>query len=399
LGLRACYERVSQIVARIQGAMFTDHACYARDLLRHFDEPSWLLAGGVGGLEMSLLDVCLVRSRGRSGELVVRLGMPLVDDYLEFLAGRCRPNTVLAAGYDLKVFFGVVGKPPGEVVAADVLGFITAQRAGRSSGRSLQSVCEDDASDGVSTSTVARRLSIVSGFFAFLQARGDIDANPVPRGLPTRRERSRPGQGVPLTRRTRRLPRILAPTEVDALIVALRTHRDRAMVAAMVLGGLRRCEVLGLRLEDLRVAERRVFIADGKGGHQRLVPVSSRFFAAVADYLDLERPAGADTERVFVVLKGPNRGHPLSVRGLDQMLAGAKRRAGLAHATCHELRHTCLTRLREAGMALEAVQAQAGHASIESTRIYLHLADDWLAAQYRRAAEVLDAQLFVGGGR
>jgi integrase len=62
---------------------------------------------------------------------------------------------------------------------------------------------------------------------------------------------------------------------------------------------------------------------------------------------------------------------------------------------CHQLRHTCLTRLREAGMALEAVQAQAGHASIESTRIYLHLADDWLASQYRRAAEAIDAQVLV----
>jgi len=75
---------------------------------------------------------------------------------------------------------------------------------------------------------------------------------------------------------------------------------------------------------------------------------------------------------------------------------GARRRAGLAHATCHELRHTCLTRLREAGMALEAVQAQAGHVSIESTRIYLHLADDWLASQYRRAAEAIDAQMLPG---
>ena len=60
-------------------------------------------------------------------------------------------------------------------------------------------------------------------------------------------------------------------------------------------------------------------------------------------------------------------------------------------ATCHELRHTCLTRLREAGMALEAVQAQAGHRSIESTRIYLHLSNDWLAGEYRRAAALIDA--------
>ncbi len=344
---------------------------------------------------MSLSDPCLVRSRGPSGEPVVRLGMPLVDEYLGFLEGRCRPNTVLAAAYDLRVFFGTVAKSPAEVAAADVLGFITAQHTGRAVDRPVQPV---EGRSGVATSTVARRLSIISGFFAFLQVRGDIAANPVPRGLPTRRERSRPGQGVPLTRRTRRLPRILTPAEVDALTAALRTHRDRAMVAAMVLGGLRRCEVLGLRMADLRVAERRVFIADGKGGHQRLVPVSARFFTAVAAYLETERPPGidgTDTDRVFVVLKGPNRAKPLSAKGLDEVLSGARRRAGLGHATCHELRHTCLTRLREAGMPLEAVQAQAGHASIESTRIYLHLADDWLASQYRKAAEVLDAQVYV----
>lgn len=345
---------------------------------------------------MSLSDPCLIRSRGPSGEPVVRLGVPLVDDYLKLLEGRCRPNTVLAAAYDLKVFFTVVAKPADEVRPADVLAFITAQRTGRVGGQLLQPVDPGAESAGVATSTVARRLSIVSGFFAYLQARGDVTANPVPRGLPTRRGRNRPGQGVPLTRRTRRLPQILTPPEVDQLTTALRTHRDRAMVAAMVFGGLRRCEVLGLRLEDLRVAERRVFIADGKGGHQRLVPVSSRFFTAVVAYLDVERPAGADTDRVFVVLKGPNRGKPLSAKGLDEVLTGARRRAGLSHATCHELRHTCLTRLREAGMALEAVQAQAGHASIESTRIYLHLADDWLASQYRKAAEVLDAQLYAG---
>jgi integrase len=75
-----------------------------------------------------------------------------------------------------------------------------------------------------------------------------------------------------LVRATRTLPRILTPAEVDTLMSALRTHRDRAMVAAMVLGVLRRCEVLGLQLGDLRVAERRVFIAEGKGGRQRLIP-------------------------------------------------------------------------------------------------------------------------------
>jgi integrase/recombinase XerD len=98
----------------------------------------------------------------------------------------------------------------------------------------------------------------------------------------------------------------------------------------------------------------------------------------------------------LTMLKGARRGMPLSADGLDEILGGARARAGLAHATCHQLRHTCLTQLRKAGMSLEAVQAQAGHASIESTRIYLHLGDDWLASQYRKAAEAIDAQLAAG---
>jgi site-specific recombinase XerD len=122
------------------------------------------------------------------------------------------------------------------------------------------------------------------------------------------------------------------------------------------------------------------------------VPISSRFFATLAAYLETERPNAAATDRHFVVLKGPHRGRPLTAAGLDQIVSAARDRAGLARLTCHQLRHTCFTRLREAGMALEAIQAQAGHRSIESTRIYLHLANDWLAGEYRRASEAIDAQ-------
>jgi integrase/recombinase XerD len=197
---------------------------------------------------------------------------------------------------------------------------------------------------------------------------------------------------IKLIRAPRTLPRVINPDEVDALLAALRTRRDRAMVEAMLVGGLRRCEVVGLRLEDLRPGDKRVFIAEGKGGHQRIVPLSSRFFLSVAAYLEIERPRPASTDRVFVVLKGPRRGQPLTAAGLDEIVTGARTRAGLVRLTCHQLRHTCFTRLREAGMALEAIQAQAGHRSIESTRIYLHLANDWLAGEYRRAAEAIDAQ-------
>jgi integrase/recombinase XerD len=331
---------------------------------------------------------CLVRVVSGSGQVRYRLGERLVDRYLEFVAGRCRPNTLRAVAFDLKTFFAVTGQEPVEVTAADVFDFLAHQRGDRTVVRLA------DRESGLSARTIARRLSSVSGLYAYLVARGDtpVRVNPVPRGLMTRRQggtmRSRM---APLVRVPRTLPKILPPQEADRLVGALRTHRDRAMVLGMLLVGLRRCEVLGLRFCDVQVADRRLAVVEGKGGHHRIVPAANRFFAALGGYLHHERPDGAQTDRLFVVLKGPRRGLPLSAEGLDEILAGARRRAGLEHATCHQLRHTCLTRLREAGMALEAVQAQAGHRSIESTRVYLHLANDWLADQYLRAAELIDA--------
>src|SRR5215468_3908538 len=166
---------------------------------------------------------CLVRSAADGEIRKITLGHPLLDDYLAFVAARARANTWLAVAYDLKVFFEVVGKEPAAVRRADV--------------------------------------------FAYLAAREDsgVRANPVPRGLASRRPGRRGRGGVPLVRTPRTLPRVLAPAEVDTLLAALRTARDRAMVLAMLLGGLRRCEVLGLQLADVNAGERRLFIAEGKG--------------------------------------------------------------------------------------------------------------------------------------
>src|SRR6185312_8880553 len=303
---------------------------------------------------------CVVRCYRGSELESITLGHPLLDDYLAFVAARARRNTWLAVASDLKIFFGVVAKEPAQVSASDVLGFLASQRAAR---RGERVVRLEDGEPGLAARTIARRLSSVRGLYAYLAARGDTGVRhiPVPTSLAARRPGARRGKGgVPLVRTPRTLPRVLAPSEVDALWAALRTHRDRAMVEAMLLGGLRRCEVLGLRLGDVNTGERRVFVSEGKGGRQRIVP--------------------------------------LSAAGLDEILDGARGRAGLSQATCHQLRHTCFTRLREAGMALEAIQAQAGHASIDSTRIYLHLANDWLEREYLRAAEAIEAQVVASGG-
>src|SRR3954453_4585328 len=74
---------------------------------------------------------CVVRSVSLSGEPRYALGEPLVDSYLEFVAGRCRPNTVRAVAFDLKVFFTVVDRDPVEVTPPDVFEFLAQQRGDR----------------------------------------------------------------------------------------------------------------------------------------------------------------------------------------------------------------------------------------------------------------------------
>ena len=127
---------------------------------------------------------CLLRSLSPAGEARYALGDPLVDRYLEFVAGRCRPNTLTATAFDLKTFFTIVERDPVAVTSADVFEFLAAQRGDR------RVVRISDRESGLSARTIARRLSTLSGFYAYLVARGDtaVAANPVPRGLATRRQ-------------------------------------------------------------------------------------------------------------------------------------------------------------------------------------------------------------------
>jgi site-specific recombinase XerD len=136
---------------------------------------------------------------------------------VEFVAGKARANTLRAIAHDLKTFFSIVTKDPVDVVAADVFEFLAHQRGDR------KVVRISDGESGLSTRTIARRLFSVAGFYAYVVARGDttVRTNPVPRGLSTRRRGGR-SLTVPLVRVPRTLPKILAPTDVDALIGALR---------------------------------------------------------------------------------------------------------------------------------------------------------------------------------
>ena len=126
---------------------------------------------------------CLVRSAVGSELRSIRLGHPLLDDYLEFVGARARTSTWLAAAYDLKVFFSVIAKEPAAVTTADVFFFIKAQRAPR---RGPRVVRLEDGEAGLSVRTIKRRLATVSGLFDYLLTRGDagVRVNQEVRHLP-----------------------------------------------------------------------------------------------------------------------------------------------------------------------------------------------------------------------
>jgi len=255
-------------------------------------------------------------------------------------------------------------------------------------------------SGAAAASTVNRRVAAVRALFEYLVMTGRRDDNPVPsprRGQGLRRSergllghlgpgRARPGGR--LVRQPRLLPESLPASEIDAFVATLGTHRDRAMVLAMLLGGLRSAEVRGLLLADVDMGRRRLRVI-GKGGKERHVPVDAAFFTEVAAYLRWERPPGLGTRQCFVVLRGPTTGAPVSEAGLRSLFRCHRELSGAIRVRPHRLRHTYGTELASAGMDLLALRALMGHVSPETTARYVHLSIEQLAAEYGAARATL----------
>ena len=181
------------------------------------------------------------QARSISGDMsVIR---PLVDDHLESVHARLRPNSTLADIHDLKVFYTVIDVDPLDVRRRHVLEFIRVQQT-RSADATVISI---DQPNGLASSTIRRRLLTMAGFCSHLCALGELDHNPAQRAMPVRARMTGDRRVIPLVRPARHLPQILDHDDVIKLVAALGKDRDRAMIDAMLRAGLRRREVLGLR--------------------------------------------------------------------------------------------------------------------------------------------------------
>jgi len=161
--------------------------------------------------------------------------------------------------------------------------------------------------------------------------------------------------------------------------------RDLAMVALMLLNGLRSREVLTLKLGDLLFGDAQVLV-NGKGRRMRRLPLPPETLRLLQFYLKNERPITNEPE-VFVSLKGPARGKPLKPAGLRSLFRHHRKMTGVLPANPHRFRHTFGSDMIRAGVSLPALQRLMGHSHIHTTMIYIHLTPQDIFAEYARAVE------------
>lgn len=166
------------------------------------------------------------------------------------------------------------------------------------------------------------------------------------------------------------LPKVLSPEEVGQLIEGARNLQARAMLMLLYSTGVRRSELVRLRVEDIDSKRMVVHIRQGKGGKDRDVPLCPTLLETLREYWRWKKP------KTWLFVRGTRtRGdQPLTDRAVWYACAEAARHAGFKKAVSpHMLRHSFATHLLENGADLPTIQILMGHADLEATSIYLHL--------------------------
>jgi len=183
----------------------------------------------------------------------------------------------------------------------------------------------------------------------------------------------------------RRLVIPLTAAEVAAFWGSLRTFRDLSIVALMLFNGLRSRETLSLKIEDLRFGQKEMLVW-GKGNCQRLLPLDPQTIRVMDSYLRLERPK-TGSPFLFLVLKGPNWGEPLTPAGLRTVFRHHRRLSTVTKANPHRFRHTFGADMVRAGISLPALMRLMGHSHIHTTMLYVQLSPRDVWREFRRAVE------------
>jgi integrase/recombinase XerD len=216
---------------------------------------------------------------------------------------------------------------------------------------------------GLGGRSVARHLSTLRSFYAFLLAEGRVACDPTEHlGSPKQ------WQTIPKFLNLEEIERVSQSPDAGRPVGL----RDHAMIELLYATGLRVSELCGLGVSDLNL-DLGVLRATGKGRKQRMIPVGKAALKAVGAYLETGRPAilkGRASKHLFVT----SRGGPLTRQAFWKLLRVHGRKAGVFHhLTPHVVRHSFATHLLEGGADLRSVQTMLGHSDISTTQIYTHV--------------------------
>jgi integrase/recombinase XerD len=233
---------------------------------------------------------------------------------------------------------------------------------------------------GLSASSIGHRVSVLRGFFRFLQTEHGLKRDPMLR--------------IASPKLGKRLPRVLSSEEACRLVEQEPRHagqansaalnlRDRALMELLYGAGIRNSELTGAQCLDLRMGERRLLV-HGKGSRDRLVPFGIPALQSLDVYLRDGRPLLKKSKTSpFLFLSA--QGRSLSRQTVGGIVRRQSHAAGISPpAHPHTLRHCTATHMLEAGADLRTIQEILGHADISTTEIYTHVSQIHLRRQSER---------------
>jgi integrase/recombinase XerD len=273
------------------------------------------------------------------------------EAFVRYLRTECHlaENSVLAYERDLRRFFDWL-------------------RGRRIEGLSISELADYPAwlnAQDLAPASISRHVISLKMFFRYLQLEGVLSENQA--------------ELLGTQKLWQRVPTVLSPSEIDALLTAAGPprpwwRRDRAVLELLYATGCRVSELSLLRPRDLHLGER-YCLCHGKGDKQRVVPLGRRAVAAALAYLQYERPTLADRRQPpsqFLLLS--SRGGRLRRERIWELIKLYGKLAGCAsELSPHSLRHSFATHLLAGGADLRQVQEMLGHASIATTQIYTHV--------------------------
>ena len=169
-------------------------------------------------------------------------------------------------------------------------------------------------------------------------------------------------------RKEKKLPVILSRQEVDAVISQIRNPKHKAMLAVVYSAGLRRQELVNLKVSDIDSARMFIRVNQGKGKKDRETLLAQNTLKLLRQYYILYKPSG-------LLFEGRPEGTPISFTSLSNILKKSLEKAGInKKASIHSLRHSFATHLLEQGTNIKIIQRLLGHHSIRTTMVYLQVA-------------------------